>query len=115
MPTVDELEKIIRDEWWKENDTGPSSANISQEKDEKEFNKIAVKHNSQDLIYREGIPYKNQRMNITLWKENVLKPITEKQLLDSRLETNQTLLYFYCGLFVAQLIFAFLLMRLASP
>ena len=115
MPTVDELEKIIRDEWWKENDTGPSAANISQEKDEEEFNKIAIKHNSQDLIYTEGIPYKNQKMNITLWKEKVLKRFSEKILNDSKLETTQTLLYFYCGLFIAQLIFAFLLMRLASP
>ena len=110
--SYDSLIKVYRKERLKEINSGPP--NKDKENYNKDFNKLACKNNSQDLMYQEGIPHNHpSRMSITQWKERVIKPQTEFLLIKEQERNINELFNGYLGILTAQIIFFILLWMLS--
>ena len=107
----DSLIKVYRKERLKEIESGPR--NKDKENYNNEFNKLAIENKSHDLMYIDGIPHNHpSRMNISNWKERIIKPEIEGLLLKEQEENIGTLLNFYYILFGCQIAFLMFLFML---
>ena len=109
--SYDSLIKIYRKERLKEIASGPR--NKDKENYDKEFNKLAIENNCHDLMYQEGVPHNHpSRMNISTWKENILKPQID-YLSSKEQEKNIDILFNgYIGLLSAQILLFIILWML---